>query len=194
MKPNLKTIAYGLLATSLVALVGCVVTSVYPYYTAKDVVSDPALIGTWAEAGETNAAEKNWQFAAGPDQSYLLTVRDTAEKTGFTAHLFALPGRRYLDALPTKREDDFIPPHYLLAVSRLDGTALELSLLSYGWLQELVKTNPAAIRHVWVDRDAQQPDSGKLVLTADTAELQRFILQYRDDTNAFAETLKLVRQ
>lgn len=194
MKPNLKTIAYGLLATSLVALVGCVVTSVYPYYTAKDVVSDPALIGTWAEAGETNAAEKNWQFAAGPDQSYLLTVRDTAEKTGFTAHLFALHGRRYLDALPTKREDDFIPPHYLLAVSRLDGTALELSLLSYGWLQELVKTNPAAIRHVWVDRDAQQPDSGKLVLTADTAELQRFILQYRDDTNAFAETLKLVRQ
>lgn len=194
MKPNLTKVTYGLLATSLVALVGCVVTSVYPYYTAKDVVSDPALIGTWAEAGETNAAEKNWQFAAGPDQSYQLTVRDTAETTGFTARLFSLQGRRYLDVLPAKREDDFIPPHYLLAVSRLDGAALEMSLLSYDWLTKLVTTNPAAIRNVWVDRDAQQPDGGKLVLTADTAELQRFILQYRDDTNAFAETLKLVRQ
>jgi hypothetical protein len=194
MKPNLTKVTYGLLATSLVALVGCVVTSVYPYYTAKDVVSDPALIGTWAEAGETNAVEKNWQFAAGPDQAYQLTVRDTAETTGFTARLFSLQGRRYLDVLPAKREDDFIPPHYLLAVSRLDGAALEMSLLSYDWLTKLVTTNPAALRHVWVDRDAQQPDGGKLVLTADTAELQRFILQYRDDTNAFAETLKLVRQ
>lgn len=194
MKPNLKKITYGLLATSLVALVGCVVTSVYPFYTASDVVSDPALVGTWAEAGETNVAEKNWQFAAGQGQAYQLTVRDTAEKTGFTAHLFSLHGRRYLDVLPAKREDDFIPPHYLLAVSRLDGAALELSLMNYDWLKELVKTNPAAIRHVWVDREAQQPDSGKLVLTADTAELQRFILEHRDNTNAFAETLKLVRQ
>ena len=35
-------------------LAGCVVTSIYPYYTDKDLVSDPALVGEWVEASKTN--------------------------------------------------------------------------------------------------------------------------------------------
>ncbi len=55
MKTTIK-IMTGLALTTLLA--GCVVTSVYPFYTAKDVQFDPALVGSWAEAGSTNAANQ----------------------------------------------------------------------------------------------------------------------------------------
>src|SRR5947207_2920087 len=50
--------ALGTLAIATVLFVtGCVVTSVYPYYTAEEVVFDPTLIGDWVEAGKTNQTD-----------------------------------------------------------------------------------------------------------------------------------------
>jgi hypothetical protein len=194
MKKLIKTTGGALLAVSLVALAGCVVTSIYPYYTAKDIVTDPALAGQWAEAGETNVARKHWQFEAGTNQTYTLFVQDGDERTEFTAHLFQLKNHRFIDALPVNRADDQVPPHYLLHVRRLDGAELVMSIMSYGWLEELVKQRPKAIRHLWIDPKADEPASGRLVLTADTVELQAFVLKHLDNTNAFPEVFDLQRQ
>ena len=188
-----QTLAFAVLAVALIAAAGCVVTSVYPYYTAKDVVLDPALVGTWTETGETNA-QKNWQFARGGGQDYTLIVQDEDEKTEFTAHLFKLKERRFIDALPAKRDDDFIPPHYLLQIARLEDSTLEMSIMSYKWLEELVEKNPKAIRHTWIEREPGKREGGKLVLTADTAELQKFVLKHAADTNAFPEAFKMTRR
>jgi len=179
----------------LVVLAGCVVTSVYPYYNSKDVVFDQALVGTWVVEGETNAAAKNWQFKQqSKDQAYTLVVQDGEERTEFTAHLFKLEGHRFLDALPLKREDDFIPPHYLLQVRRLHDSVLVMCIMDYRWLEELVEKDSTAIRHLWIDRESGGQEKGKLVLTANTAELQKFILKYAADTNAFSEPFKMNRQ
>jgi len=195
MKKHFKLTLGLVFGGGLLILAGCVVTSVYPYYTAKDVVFDQALIGTWVEAGETNAAEKNWQFTQpSKDQAYTLVVQDGEEKTEFTAHLFKLDGRRFIDALPVKRTDDFIPPHYLLQVARLNDTTLEMSIMNYRWLEELLDKDPGAIRHIWIDRESGGQKQGKLSLCANTAELQKFILQHAADTNAFSEPFKLNRR
>jgi len=191
MKTHLKLFLGAVLIGSLLVLVGCVVTSVYPYYTAKDVVTNPALAGQWAEVGETNVAAKHWLFEAGTNQAYALFVQDGGDRAEYRAHLFRLKGHQFIDALPLRTDSDLIPPHYLLQVTRLDGTDLELSVLNYDWLKELVRARPSAIRHLWI---AETPSSSRLVLTANTAELQAFVLKHRANTNAFTPAFAMRRQ
>lgn len=176
-------------------LAGCVVTSVYPYYTERDVVFDPGLAGVWAERGSTNAAGENWKFERAEGQAYKLTVRDADKDkpSEFAAHLFKLKGHRFIDAMPLAGPDDFIPPHYLLKVTRL-GPELEMSLMDFNWLKQLLREKPATLRHIWIGEKAGEPDSGKPVLTANTAELQAFILKHADNTNAFQHPLVLKRR
>jgi hypothetical protein len=64
---------------------------------------------------------------------------------------------------------------------RLDSLSpqLELRLLNYDWLAKLVEKNLKAIGHTIVPKKAGNgSDGGDLVITADTAELQRFISRH----------------
>lgn len=183
------------LTTSLALLTlfaGCVVTSVYPFYTAKDVVFDPALLGAWAEAGSTNAANENWRFEKAAGQAYLLTVQDNDERTEFDTHLFKLKGRLFLDLYPRERPNHSFPPHYLLKVTRLKP-ALELEALDYDWLKQLIEKEPQAIRHLVAPKKLGETGDGDLVLTADTAALQRFILRHEKTAGAFGKATVLHR-
>ena len=119
----MKTIKSNLKLTTGLALLtflaGCVVTSVYPFYTAKDLVFDPALVGAWAEAGTTNAANEHWRFEKADGQAYKLTVHEKEKHTEFDTHLFKLKGRLYLDLYPRERPENSLPVHYLIKIIRL---------------------------------------------------------------------------
>ncbi|MCX6906340.1 MAG: hypothetical protein NTW03_23240, partial [Verrucomicrobia bacterium] len=161
MKTTIK-ITTGLALTTLLA--GCVVTSVYPFYTAKEVGFEPALIGAWAETGSTNAANEHWRFEQAEGQAYKLTVQDKEKRTEFDAHWFKLKGQRFLDLYPRERTDNSLPPHYLLKVTRIEPT-LEMQVLDYDWLKKLIEQNPSAIRHIVVPPKLGESGDGLLVLT-----------------------------
>ena len=184
MKTTIK-FATGLALTTLLA--GCVVTSVYPFYTAKDVVFDPALIGTWAEAGSTNAANDHWRFEKAHGQAYKLTVQDNEKRTEFDAHLFKRKGGLFLDFCPRERPHNPLRVHYLLKVTRIEP-ALEMNLLDYAWLKNLIEKDSKAIRHIVVPKKLGEDGAGHLVLTADTAELQKFILKHEKTEGAFGKS------
>jgi len=179
---------------ALLLLGGCVVTSVYPYFLPGDVVVEDALVGVWAKPGETNVAEQHWEFSRTEGKAYTLALREGEDTTQFKAHLFKLKQWRFIDAEPVEREGDFIPPHYLLQVHQLGARQFKMSIMDYKWLTALVEEEPSAIAHVWVDRDKSKDESGRLVLTADTAKLQAFVLKYAADTNAFSDPFEMVRQ
>lgn len=194
MKTQLKSVLGVSLLGAMLVLGGCVLTSVYPYYTAKDVVFESKLVGSWVDAEHPEATNKFWEFArAGTNNSYTLTIHDDDKVTKFEARLFRLKEWTFLDALPTQDHDDFIPPHYLLKVSQVEP-ALKMAVLDYNWTRDLLRTNPGALRHTIVDTKPGEPDSGRIVFTADTAELQRFILKYAADTNAFPENVVMARK
>lgn len=183
-------------AITLLALVvaGCVVTSVYPYYTAKDLTFDPALLGTWHDPEKTNADAETWTFDKLEAQTYKWTVRDGNKTNEFDTHLFSLGGTRFLDALPRERHDYTTPSHVLLRVTKLQPQ-LELENLSYDWLAKLLETDPKALRHVVVPKEAgSSEDGGLLTLTADTAELQKFIRKHVNNTNAWGESLVMKKK
>ena len=194
--PNLTSLAKAsvVVAGALAALVlaGCVVTSVYPWYTDKDVVFDPALVGTWSfPESKTN---EFWQFEKLDGQTYKLTIVDSDDKrTEFDARLFTLDNRRYLDFLPRNRTGEGIPAHYLMRVDAVTP-ALDLALLDYGWLEKLATAEPNAIRHTFVPKPIGESGNGDLVLTANTAELQAFLRKHAANTNAFPQPTKLKRR
>jgi len=185
MKNATKTAA-ALALMSLLA--GCVVTSVYPFYTAKDVVFDPALVGVWGDNSSTNAENEHWRFEKMESQAYLLTVQDKEKRTEFDARLFKLNGKRFLDVCPRERPDNSLPLHYLLKVTRIEP-ALEMNLLDYDWLKKLIEKDPKVIRHIVVAQKLGENGEGDLVLTAETAELQKFILKHEKTPGAFGEDL-----
>ncbi len=187
----MKLITVSVLGLAVALLAGCVVTSVYPFYTAKDLTFEPALLGTWSDPEKTNDGTDTWVFEPIAATAYKLTVRDNSETNEFDAHLFTLGGQQFLDSLPRTRTAYQTPTHVLLRVKSISPT-LQLELLSYEWLGKLVEQNPKAIRHIIVPATAgKDNDNDGLTLTADTAELQKFIRKHRDNTNAWVAPMVL---
>lgn len=172
---------------------GCVVTSVYPFYTAKDLMFEPALIGRWADAGTTDESTEVWQFERAGEKGYLLAVSEGSETNRYDAHLFGLKKQLFLDLCPTNRVDGHLPLHYVLKVSPIK-TTLQMQFLADGWLKQLLKKNPKAIRHTIFYEKPGDTNSSTLALTAETKDLQKLILKYADDTNAFPEPMELKRR
>ena len=191
----MKKFVVIILGFALVLLAGCVVNSIYPFYTARDLTFDPALVGTWGDAKNTNAEDKEaWVFEKITDQTYKMTIRDDSETNEFDTHLFTLGGEKFLDSLPRLRMAYQTPEHLLLRVKSITPT-LELQLLNYEWLGKLVEQNPKAIRHIIVPKETDTSnEGGVLTLTADTAELQKFLLKHLANTNAWSEPMVLKKR
>jgi hypothetical protein len=175
----LKIAAAG---TVLALLAGCIVLSVYPFYMPKDLIFDPGLAGRWAKDGATN---EFWQFSRAGEKSYLLSTMDATDTNCFEAHLFQLKQYQFLDLLTTNRDEFEMPLHLISKVAHNDA-GLSLHFMDYGWLANLLETNPAAIRHIIVPEKPCETNSGNMVyLTATTRDLQQFLLQHAADANAF---------
>jgi len=186
---NSSTIRVAAAGTALFAVMllftGCIVTSIYPYYTEKDLVFDPALLGNWVEAGKTNENPEYVRIEQAGEKGYRATVFGTDETNSSDLYLFRLKQQLFLDTCPTNRSLDFVPVHQVSKLTQL-GPVLETADLNYDWLAAQVKKNPSAIRHM-ILRDKPGDESGRIVLTADTKELQRFILKNVNNTNAWSE-------
>jgi len=171
---------------------GCIVTSIYPYYTEKDLVFDQAFVGDWVEAGQTNQTSEYVRIDPAGGKSYRATFFGTDETNSSDVYLFRLKQQLFLDTCPTNRSLDFVPVHQVSKVTQI-GPMLETVNLNYDWLKKLLEQNPKAIRHM-VLLDPGKEQSGRIVLTADTKELQRFLLKYVNNTNAWKEPSQFKRR
>src|SRR5207249_4498964 len=102
MKPITALVIAGL----TMALTGCVVTSVYPFYTNENLIFETKLLGSWNSA---SAPKERWTFTRAGGTSYKVALMNNSTNS-YEAHLFKLDGQMFLDLLPDERHDDFIPP------------------------------------------------------------------------------------
>jgi len=64
--------------------------------------------------------------------------------------------------------------------------------MNYDWLTQLVTNRPAAVRHYFIgEGDA---DKRRLVLTADTKELQSFVLKHVNTKEAWGDAIELRKE
>lgn len=76
---------------------------------------------------------------------------------------------------------------WLEGLYRETGPTLEMAALNCEWLGILLEQNPKAIRHQVVQGGGYK----RLVLTADTAELQRFVVKHLKTEAAWVDGLEL---
>ena len=173
-------------------LVGCVVTSVYPFYTTKDVAFDSSLVGTWSEHSAKEDTNSFWQFTRLNERAYWLRTVENNKTNCYETYRFRLKQHAFLDLRTTNRMDDQLPLHYLLKIEKT-GSMLQVKVLNFDWIAKLLEKNPKALRHVLVPNEPGNTNNNQLVLTASTTELQKFILKHINDTNTFGDATELTR-
>jgi hypothetical protein len=189
MKTN-RIIGTMALTGLALALTGCLVTSVYPFYFEKDVVFEPALLGDWTKG---QAHKERWKFERDKTNGYRVTVVSGGKRSVGQGHLFKLQGQAFLDLTTAGWKEDIqpepVPTHFLACIVQLTPT-VELSVMNYDWLKELLAKDPKAVRHV-VIQTGEKPDDRRIVLTADTTELQQFVLKHRTTEGAWEANVEL---
>lgn len=171
----------------LVVLAGCEVTSFHPLYTEKDLVFDPALVGTWSEKNSKNS-NYMWIFTKGKGKEYnFVAVNDSGEREKYIVHLVKVKGRLFLDIFPECPKDYCQPLHTFMRVDQVEPT-LQIAILNYDWMEEFLHLHPDAVRHVKEDTDLY-PD---MILTAKPKELQAFLLKHEKD--AFEGPIQMVKK
>lgn len=198
MNTSTKTL---IIKTRNIVLLGCVagllgacIPSVNPFYSEKDVIFDAGLLGEWSET-ESSGSEI-WKFEEEPDRTYKFTITEECGKTGeFTARLFRLKKEMFLDLVPSSCEyatnqadvvaSAMFPGHLLARVSQIQPT-LKMAFFDFDWLSDYLKANPGALAH--------RTENKQIVLTADTRQLQRFILKHLEEDTLFKKPGEMSRK
>jgi hypothetical protein len=164
---------------------GCVLSSLHPLFTEKDLVFDKSLLGTWTGAGEDDTLT----FEDGGEKAYDLTYSAEGPKVRYKAHLVQLGKYRFLDIYPQESEDydayHFIPAHTFWKIW-MEEDNLHIDGLAHDWLKNMIDQKKIKIPHEVLE--------DRILLTATTKELQEFVLKYAEDASAFSVTEEFHRQ
>lgn len=184
-----------MLGLALVAAGGCTGGALHPFHTEATRVADARIEGSWRpEQGKE-------RYEIQPDgEGYTITwTTRSGQRYRVAAFLFEVGSRRYADVIwdgmadPDKGEKSVVdtavmlaaPLHFCLAVEvKPDG--LHVQSFDKDWLEATLRQDPGLVEHAVLE-------DGRIVLTASTPELQRFLRRIEDLPEAFDKEGILVR-
>ncbi len=179
MSPKLRIALVGSLCACL--LTGCL-RSIHPLYTSDDIVFREELLGTWSiqyNHGPGNSIDL--KFESVDDEMYRMTVTALGSDLLYDAALVELGGHMFLDYRRTfERENpeanlhyrDMLPMHILVRI-RFEDECLVTEFLDKTWLDNHLRHHPEALDHTFI--------GDRLLLTADTEDLQQFFVAHAED-------------
>ncbi len=170
---------------------GCLVPSIYPFYDDDTLVIAPGILGVWISADGSND-KKTWEFRKNGEKGYSFIFTDESGQRGnFEAHVLQLEDYRYLDLFPDVKtvKDKFVdvyllhlvPVHTLFRLWFVNGM-LHLAPLNLVWIENRVRETNIRIAHVW--------SADRIVLTAETPELQRLITEHVQEAFSDPDVLR----
>ncbi len=174
----------------LAVLLGGCVLSLHPLYTEKDLIFEEKLLGTWAK----NDSKETWQFKqVNGDKYYKMIYTDEKGKKGpFDAGLGKLNNMMFLNIFPQEpklKANDFYKFHILrvhsfIKIEQIEPT-LKMRIMNPEKMKEMLENDPNLIKYEIVQ--------DRLVLTASTEELQKFMKAHANDEGLFGEPSELKR-
>ena len=202
----MKTKNYFLIGLVLLLISGCFVKSLHPFYRENDVLYKKELTGNWLGNDSSTWKIEQGMKSTGlfkpetPDNAYLVTYTDKKGTAKFKVHLFQLRNRYFLDFYPEEVEssNDMMAAHLvpMHTVARVDLSQGKMTIQWYNeeWLIGLFRQNKIRIAHEKVPSDEGKTggDDFQVVLTASTEDLQKFMLKYMDDPNAFKDNYSCI--
>lgn len=207
MKPRtlISLIIMGILVSS------CVLSSLFPLYTEKDLRKDDGILGKW-QVGKEDEGMQYWiiekldtaNFTGGfmgqPGTTWseynsgktyrLVAVQDSLEQE-FDLHLLELNGIRYIDLYPVNVEvsHSFLAwhmvPTHIFGKIEIYENQLIIHFFEQDFFVKLIEQNKIRIDHVDMN--------GRQLITAETDELQKFVEKYANQSQAFQKPDTLPR-
>jgi len=208
----------GLLA-AVVVLAGCIPFSVHPFHYERDVEFEEWLLGEWDDDDEEGGIRVE---RAGPD-GYRVTVAPELTDDGvcwvFVGHLFELGDRLFLDLMRADSLDDLtdrldahgakldaeaqeavedfleplgawaffqVPAHFFVQLER-DGDTLRYAWMDTDWLEDAMEAKKVRIDHLTLPDD-------RILLTASTRKLRRFVKKHAGNAEAYGDWTELCRK
>jgi hypothetical protein len=165
---------------------GCLVVSLNPVYQDDTIGWDATLLGSWQDAEDKSSIE----IERGEWRSYRIKYVHPIETGTLTGYLTSIGDDRFLDVMPARGEDRgsfLIPVHAVLRL-RLDGDRLELTPLSYDWMDDRLR---AATRIPGLDVVRDQKENALLV--SSTAVLREWLRKQLRDGPAFGASAVFTR-
>jgi len=204
----MKTRNYILISFVIFLVSGCFVKSLHPFYKEDEVIFKKELTGNWLGNDSSTWKIEQGMKTTGlfkpdlPDNAYLITYTDKKGVAIFIVHLFQLGSRYFLDFYPEEVEstNDLMAIHLvpMHTVARVDMSPGKMVIQWYNeeWLIGLFRQNKIRIAHekVPTTEGKIEEDNYQVVLTASTDDLQKFMLKYMDDPNAFKNDYTFVLQ
>jgi len=200
---TMKTKSIILTVLLVITMSSCLVKSLHPFYTDKDIVYKPELLGIWTGNDSARWEIRQHKVFAGfmkddkPTNCYDILFTDKKGTSKFLAHLFSLDKALYLDFyLPDMEGQDLavmhMVPAHTLAKVELGKDQISIKWYNEEWLVKLFNENRIRIAHERIpyDLDEKNTDNFQVVLTAPTADLQKFIIKYGNDPAAFENDKK----
>jgi hypothetical protein len=192
MKTRQKFGSATVVLVSLLALSGCWVQSVYPFYEDSDVIVDSNLTGTWAGDGELKGCSLGISLDA-TVQAYTLAVSKSAdadpnlECDSMTSQgkLVQMGAQRFLDIAPDQERR---LPAALDTLLKVDADKQKLSLtpLDPDWIENAM--NEKAIKlQGRVQEFGVLPRFVAVTLVSPTSDLRDFLRQ-ADTKAAFSDS------
>ena len=178
------------LMLGLVLLLSGCVPSLHPLYTDKDLVFKPWLVGIWG--GKEGQDQDLWIFEKSAENAYTLTILEKGVAAKFDAHLLLLEETLFLDIFPQQpvHPHGYYAAHLFRAHSfykvTLREDSLRLAFLDPDWLKKTLEESKVQIAH------EQMEDN--ILLTASTRELQKFVLKYLADEEAWKAGDEMTRR
>jgi hypothetical protein len=129
----------------------CLVVSLNPLYQDETIGWDALLLGSWQDADDKASME----IERGEWKSYRIKYVHPIETGTLTGYVTSIGDDRFLDVMPARGEDrgSFLVPVHTVLRLRLDGDKLELTPLSYDWMNERLRAStPIAGLNVVLDQ------------------------------------------
>ena len=175
----------------IAALIGGCVPSWNALFAEKDLIFDAKLVGTF-----NGDDDEVWEFAKNGDRKYKLSYTDKDGKATFDAHLLKIQDRQFLDVrldekgyeglkLNALAKMTMVPARIFLRVDEI-GSSLKMAAVNAGWLGEHLEKNPKAIAHL--------KTSEMLFFTAETKDLQAFVIKHAEGEALFGSPFTLKRK
>ena len=192
----------------IIILINSCIPALYPLYTKNEIRINSDIEGTWV-LNKGKMDESIWTIRKGQkkekvtfdfsnlepeleDKKYQLAYTQDGITTNFELFLVQLGENYFFDFYPESWEGanemlamHQFPVHTFAKVS-LNAEQIELQRFDISFLEELIENNRIRIRHESV--------RGNILLTAGTQELQKFVLKYVDDPDAFQDPEILARK
>jgi hypothetical protein len=177
------------------ASAGClsVQPSLLPLFTPGESLAMPGIVGTWVEDGDDPNGDDPLVLTFRPlgNDGYEMTLTEGSRVTRgtFAVRFGRLQDDRYWDltALPLDHEEGLWTEHRLplhsFARLRWEEDRLEVRLVEAGRVKDAIQEGRLEVPHLELATDHD------LMLTASTAELQRFLVEHAEQDDLLGDPI-----